>query len=61
MFEPVEDAPNRVDYVIKYDDLPGSALCVEGGWRMKELELFLEGGLARLSLAKQQELLEQTR
>jgi len=52
VFESVEDTPDCMNDVVKDDNLPGSALGVERSWRMKELELFLQGGLARLSLAK---------
>ena len=52
VFESVEDLPDCVNDIVKYNDLPGSAFGVEGGWRMEELELLLEGGLARLSLAE---------
>lgn len=56
VFESVEDGPDCMDHVIKDNNLPGSALCIERGWGVEELELFLKGGLARLSLAEQQEL-----
>lgn len=56
VFESVEDGPDCMDHVIKDNNLPGSALCIKRGWGVEELELFLEGGLARLSLAEQQEL-----
>lgn len=43
VFESVEDAPDGVDHVVKNNNLPGSALSVERGRRVEELELFLEG------------------
>jgi len=42
-----------MDHVVKNNNLPGSALCIKRSWGVEELELFLEGGLARLSLAEQ--------
>ena len=56
VFEPIEDFPDRVNYIVEDDNLPGSTLGVKRGWRVEELELFLEGGLARLSLTEEQEL-----
>ena len=53
VFESVEDGSDCVDHVVKNNNLPGSALCIERSWRVKELELFLEGGLSRLRLTEQ--------
>ena len=61
VFEPVEYFPDCVNHVVKDNDLPGSTLGVERGRRVEELELFLEGGFSRLSLAKEQELREAVR
>ena len=52
VFESVEDAPDCMNDVVKDNNLPGSAFGVERGRRMEELELFLEGRLARLSLTE---------
>ena len=53
LFKSVEDGPDCMDHIIKNNNLPGSALRIERGWRVEELKLFLEGGLARLRLAEQ--------
>ena len=56
VLESVEDLSDCVDDVVKDNDFPRSTLCIERSWRVEELELFLESRLARLRLAKQQEL-----
>ena len=53
MFESVKDDPDCMDRIVKNKNLPGGALRVGRSWRVKELELFLEGGLARLCLTEQ--------
>lgn len=56
VLESVEDLSDCVNDVVKDNNLPGSTLGVERGRRVEELELFLKGGLARLSLTEEQEL-----
>ena len=53
MFESVEDGSNCMDRIVKNNNLPGGALHIGRSWRVKEWELFLEGGLARLCLTEQ--------
>ena len=53
LFESIKDGPNGIDHIVENNNLPRGALGVEGGRRVEELELFLEGGLARLCLAEE--------
>ena len=56
VFETIEDLPDCVNDIVKDNNLPGRTLRVERGWGVEELELLLEGRLARLRLAEKQEL-----